>query len=1056
MKEIYIDDLTSCYNRRFLYYWIENEIKRATRFVTKFALILLDMDDFRDINNKFGHSEGDKVLIEFSSFLQTSIREVDILVRYGGDEFIILMPNTDEKGMIELAQRILTNLKEIKIINYQILCSIGFAVFPDDGTTPETLIDQADSLMYQAKKEGKSRIGLKQEIVKKLQIPSPVTIGRDDESNWCLDQLQNYNTIFIAGEAGIGKTRLAFEIKARLKTPILLKGNAYAALSSVPYHPFKNMFNELINKDFGLIQRVFKQMPEIYQSEIKKILPAERVVRIAQPESLDKYRLYNSVSEFMNRISEIFSPDKTILLIDDFHWADRPSCELLDFLMRSITSNIKILGTYRVEEIKNSPLSDFWGIWAREKLYTQMTLSPLNKTQSDQLLEAIMGVVPSPSAELIYHKSGGNPFYLEEILRELERQQKIYWNGKEWVFADNLEVIIPSSIEETIKRKLKFLEPEIKRYLEIAAVFGQEFEAETIARAGKRNVGQILDAIDELRRLGFIKESMPDIFFFSEDIVRQIVYKNILKSDLMQYHKAVGEMIEIIYRDVIANYLEQLATHFTIANDSLKALHYSKKAALKAKDNYAHTIAVKFFENALKYEDDIEEIFKIKFSLAEIYFLTGDYKKAKQQLNICLKINPNSHKVCEKLGNVYENMGDYKNSLKCYQTGLKMTQGTEAVYAFRTDLTWLYTRLGQYLRAKKECENMLKKKRQMGKQALGDTYVVLGVIHLQQGKFKKAELYFKKGLKIRETIGDKKRIAACYLDLGLNYHQKFNIKLGEKFYNKALKIYREIGYQEGILTTFNNIGALYANYDLAKAEEYYLLALKQAKLIGAKETTVFLCKNLGEINYYRMMDDQALLNYKQAIKYARGINFHAGIIFSNLGMSEFYREKGKIKKGKSHLERALRVAKEINLRYPNTDCVMEEIEYLLILRRLKRADILSKKLVSQLKIERDVEYKIYSLIHRAKVLVELKEYTKAHFYYNKAHNYLKALPVNRISGEIFYLRGLAYKKDKRFKHAQKAFLESNRIFKAIGNLRYLSKIEQEMSDISGFILRYST
>ena len=137
MKEIYIDDLTGCYNRRFLYYWIENEIKRATRFGTKFTLILLDMDDFRDINNNFGHSEGDKVLIEFSSFLQTNIREVDNLVRYGGDEFLILMPNTDEKGAIELAQRILNNLNEIKILGYQICCSIGFSVFPDDGTIAE-------------------------------------------------------------------------------------------------------------------------------------------------------------------------------------------------------------------------------------------------------------------------------------------------------------------------------------------------------------------------------------------------------------------------------------------------------------------------------------------------------------------------------------------------------------------------------------------------------------------------------------------------------------------------------------------------------------------------------------------------------------------------------------------------------------------------------------------------------------------------------------------------------------------------------------------------------
>ncbi len=73
-----------------------------------------------------------------------------------------------------------------------------------------------------------------------------------------------------------------------------------------------------------------------------------------------------------------------------------------------------------------------------------------------------------------------------------------------------------------------------------------------------------------------------------------------------------------------------------------------------------NSVAIKFFENALRYEDTIEEIFQMKFSLAEAYFLTGDYKKAIQQLTACLKIDPNSYKVYEKLGKVYESLGDYK------------------------------------------------------------------------------------------------------------------------------------------------------------------------------------------------------------------------------------------------------------------------------------------------------------------------------------------------------------------------------------------------------------
>ncbi len=1045
MKKIYFDDLTGCYNRRFLRYWMDNEIKRAKRFVAKFALIILDIDDFRLINNNLGHLEGDKVLIAFSEFLRRNIREVDSLIRYGGDEFIILMPNTDEKGTIELANRIVDNLNGKEIANHTICCSVGFAVFPEDGKSVESLISQADSLMYQAKKQGKNRIGTKQKIVKKLQIPSPVTVGRDDEANWCLGQLKDYNTIFIAGEAGIGKTRLVFEIRELIETQIMLRGNAYAALSAVPYHPFKNMFNELLNKDFGLIQRIFKQISDAHQSEITKILPVEGIVKAVQSKGMDKFRLYNAVREFITALSNFFVPTKIILFVDDLHWLDPSSCELLDFLVRSIKDNIKIFGAYRIEEIKGSHISDFLGIWAREKLYTQITLSPLNENQTTQLVKAITGPVPQSATKYIYQESGGNPFYVEEILRELERQKKIYWSGRECMFVKSFEVTIPRSIEETIKRKLKFLDPEIKKFLEIAAVFGQEFTAEIISIASNRNVGQILDAIDELCRLGFIKESAPDHFFFSEDIVRQIVYKNMSRRELLQYHRSIGKTIEIIYRNVIPDYYEQLATHFTIANEPHKSLYYSKRAAVKAEDNYAHTVAIKFYENALKYEDNIEEIFKTKFSLAEIYFLMGNFKAAIAQLTVCMKIDPNAYKVYEKIGKVYESMCDYKNSLKYRRAGLKMTQGTRAAYTFKTAIAWLYTLLGQRLRARRECEDMLKKKKQMDKQALGDLYVILGVIYMGMRKFRKAEVYFKNALKIREAMNDRQRIAACYLDLGVNYQNQFNIKLSEKFYHRALKIYEEIGYQESILLTFNNIGTLSTNYDLVKAEEYYLKALSQAKLIGAKRTIVFLYNNIAFINYNRAMYDQALLDYKQVLKMSKEINYREGILRTNLSLSEFYREKRMLKKSKTYLETALCVSKELNMKYFTIECMKEEIEYYLIAKQLKKADALSKKMFAKLKMERSINYKIDRLVYRAKTLAALKQYYKAHSYYNKAYNYIKSLPNNKIVGEIFYLRGRAYKKENRLKDALKMFLKANQIFKDVGNLHYLDKIEREIA-----------
>ena len=168
----------------------------------------------------------------------------------------------------------------------------------------------------------------------------------------------------------------------------------------------------------------------------------------------------------------------------------------------------------------------------------------------------------------------------------------------------------------------------MRRFVEITAAFGQEFNVDIIALASRRNVGHLLDAFDKLQYLGFIKARGTERYFFSEDVVRQIVYRNISRNNLINYHRQIGEAIEIIYSSSLPNYYDELANHFTIANDSQKALYYSRLAGQKAKENYAHDHAIKYFENALKFEDNIEKIFNLKLELIDTFIVIGNYSKA--------------------------------------------------------------------------------------------------------------------------------------------------------------------------------------------------------------------------------------------------------------------------------------------------------------------------------------------------------------------------------------------------------------------------------------------
>ncbi len=157
------DPLTHLYNQRTFWELLEYEVERAKRYNYKFALLIVDLDNFKLINDTYGHSFGDEFLREFAKFLEEIKRKGDILARYGGDEFTLILPLCDLTQAVSVAERIKENLSNFKIEAPDgkpvfLTTSIGIAIFPDHGETSKDLFTLADTLMYKAKKEGKNKI----------------------------------------------------------------------------------------------------------------------------------------------------------------------------------------------------------------------------------------------------------------------------------------------------------------------------------------------------------------------------------------------------------------------------------------------------------------------------------------------------------------------------------------------------------------------------------------------------------------------------------------------------------------------------------------------------------------------------------------------------------------------------------------------------------------------------------------------------------------------------------------------------------------------------------
>jgi two-component system cell cycle response regulator len=155
------DELTGLWNYRYFQMSLGKEIERAARFGRPLALLMLDIDHFKRVNDEHGHQRGDAVLAELATRVRTEIREVDALARYGGEELVLILPETGEDGAAHIADRICHVVRHLPFTGngepLYVTVSIGAAVFPANGMTGATLVRAADEALYEAKRGGRDQ-----------------------------------------------------------------------------------------------------------------------------------------------------------------------------------------------------------------------------------------------------------------------------------------------------------------------------------------------------------------------------------------------------------------------------------------------------------------------------------------------------------------------------------------------------------------------------------------------------------------------------------------------------------------------------------------------------------------------------------------------------------------------------------------------------------------------------------------------------------------------------------------------------------------------------------
>lgn len=854
LEELYRDELTGVYNRRYLNLILERELARTRRYGDNLSILIIDLDNFKEINDTYGHLEGDRILIKFAWVLKESVRDADVIIRYGGDEFVIVAPSTGYSGAYTLAKRILTNISQINTPAGRLSASVGIATYPDHGTDFESLFEYADRCLYDAKHSGKGKIGVYKDANLAPTIPAQVFVGRKREKAYILQSLKVPEKIHIvSGDAGIGKTRLVKDTISMVGVKFAV-GVAYGAITSIPYVVIRTLLLDLLKKIPTELKESFEKLSESSRYEIAKLVPQLLSREEIEKTSGDKFALFAGVSELFYELSR---NETMVFLLDDLHWADKLSLELVYYLLHMALPNLVIFATLRNDEIAKTALESMLHILGRERLYDELELKEMSFSEVKMLTEAILKRIPSPMlSEKVYEFSGGNPFFVEEFIRTMYDRGHLYYKNGSWVLKEKNIIELSHSIKDTVERKLERLDERDLKVLRYAACAGREFYPDIIAGIVRMNAGEVFGILDRLVKNNILVEKEGgEVYLFKEDAIRLVVLNSMGEGRKRVMYNTIGEYIETNF-GVNENNVEMVLHYFELARNMEKLIKYGELAGDRSFNVYAYDNAIKYYEYALSGALSPEKKGELYRKIGYAYLLMGRHKNALEHFKKALELLPEkrSELIGRFIAYTYNLMGDRERAISYYKKAIELTDNLSEKCGYMFMLAYHLVAMGKASEAESIAQQALSKLPPEPEEVRALGYNTLALIY-QSYKDKEhsllTEKYFKKALTIAEKgkVG-KRNVAAFYNNLGGFYAAQGRYDEALKMFLEAKNIHEEINFAYGKALIYGNLATLYRNMGRYKeAIEYAEKGIKINNAIQKKHLNAPLYNIFAEMLY---------------------------------------------------------------------------------------------------------------------------------------------------------------------------------------------------------------
>jgi diguanylate cyclase (GGDEF)-like protein/putative nucleotidyltransferase with HDIG domain len=653
------DDLTGALVRRAFTNVITAVLAERRRTGAPVTLLVVDVDQFKSVNDTYGHLAGDDALRLVVGVIREQLRPGQYVGRYAGDEFVVLLPGLDADGGRAIAEDIRRKTAEMAIPlrdqpdrTMSVTLSLGVATAPEHGETFETMFTAADRALFEAKREGRDKVvlaGTESESAPQLVLNR--FVGRATELRSLVTALDlsvhgTPQARLVIGEAGVGKSTLVRQLlpEVRLRGAAMVTGRAMESESRPPFGAWAEALAGIY--DLGIAPARTWPMLSRLVAPLRATTPTATL-----PTALDPLQGHHLLEELVAYLRGASEARPLTIVLEDMHWADTASWDALEYVMAQCTAErICFALTIRSEEAAYGPVRERRQRISRDERSRELHVERLTANEVREWLQGALhrSDLGDDLLDFVLRHTEGNPFLVMQLLRTMHEEGAFTYNGSAWTWTPPSKTNLPEGMTDLVGRRLSRLPADASKILVTAAAIGRTFSLSLLKDATGESMDVVLDAIDEGLKTSVLEPARDhddDTYQFAHALLIDAVLKSVSPARRRLKHEQVADVLAKRAPDAV----DEIAMHYARSGNSAKAYAWCSRAAERAMTLYALDEAADFLRHALSHASTDDERVAVREELARAAEQSGRWADVQSACDAILESPSLRNKPAQQL-----------------------------------------------------------------------------------------------------------------------------------------------------------------------------------------------------------------------------------------------------------------------------------------------------------------------------------------------------------------------------------------------------------------------